>query len=111
MDENRMRKECTTADLALSAGNQLVPGRFAQMVANSATAAICADTDNVITSWNSAAERLFGHSACDVVGKLLWIIVPPRHREAHAAAFDRAAREGCAKFTGGSSEILGLHAS
>lgn len=52
------------------------PERYEQMLANSATAAICAGADNLIVSWNSAAERLFGHSAQVAIGQPLSIIIP-----------------------------------
>ena len=37
--------------------------RYEQMLAKSATAAICASADHLIISWNTSAEKLFGHSA------------------------------------------------
>jgi PAS domain S-box-containing protein len=37
--------------------------------------------DGVITSWNAAAERLFGYHAAEAVGKHIHLIVPPDRRE------------------------------
>lgn len=85
-------------------------GRYAQMLGNSATAAICAGPDNTILSWNSAAEDLFGHSAREAVGQPLSIIMPERHRAAHNAGLARAARTGESRLAGKSVEILALHA-
>jgi diguanylate cyclase (GGDEF)-like protein/PAS domain S-box-containing protein len=85
-------------------------GRYQQMLANSATAAICAGPDSVIVSWNSAAEQLFGYTALEAVGKPLSIIIPPRHRAAHVAGLARAVRENHARLAGKSVEILSLHA-
>jgi diguanylate cyclase (GGDEF)-like protein/PAS domain S-box-containing protein len=81
------------------------------MLANSATAAICAGPDNIIISWNSAAEKLFGFSADDAIGQPLSIIIPKKQRSAHAAGITRAAESGTARLAGRSVEILALHAN
>ncbi len=86
-------------------------GRYEQMLANSATAAICAGPDNIIISWNSAAEKLFGFSADDAIGQPLSIIIPKKQRSAHAAGITRAAESGTARLAGRSVEILALHAN
>jgi PAS domain S-box-containing protein len=38
--------------------------------------------DGIITSWNKSAERLFGHTAEETIGKAVTILIPPeRHDE------------------------------
>lgn len=64
--------------------------RYEKMLASSATAAICASADHLIISWNSAAEKLFGHSAQYAIGKPLSIIIPHAKRSEHCIGFDRA---------------------
>ncbi|PXA94790.1 hypothetical protein DMC47_20260 [Nostoc sp. 3335mG] len=85
--------------------------RYELMLSNSATAAICAGPDNLILSWNTAAEALFGHSAQQALGKPLSIIIPERHRAAHDAGLARAVRAGRARLAGQAVEILALHAA
>jgi diguanylate cyclase (GGDEF)-like protein/PAS domain S-box-containing protein len=80
------------------------------MLANSATAAICAGSDGLIISWNSAAEQLFGYSAEHAIGQPLSIIIPARHRAAHNAGLARAVQAGKARLAGSSVDILSLHA-
>jgi len=80
------------------------------MLANSATAAICAGPNNLILSWNTAAEQLFGYSALEAIGSPLSIIIPVRHRAAHEAGLARAVQAGRARLAGRSVEILSLHA-
>jgi PAS domain S-box-containing protein len=46
--------------------------------AASADAAVIAqDLTGTITSWNRAAEQIFGHSAAEAVGQSIRLIVPP----------------------------------
>ncbi len=85
-------------------------GRFAKMLASSATAAVCAGPDNIIVSWNSAAEELFGHTAEQALGQPISIIIPERLRDAHSAGLLRATRSGHARLAGSCVEVLALHA-
>jgi diguanylate cyclase (GGDEF)-like protein/PAS domain S-box-containing protein len=85
--------------------------RYEQMLASSATAAICAGADNIILSWNIAAEKLFGYRADQAIGRPLSIIIPERLRAAHNAGLARAVQSGRARLAGHSVDILALHAS
>ena len=54
------------------------PGTQAQANDVSATLAVLdTDVSGAITSWNQAAEQLFGYSAADAVGQSLRLITPP----------------------------------
>ncbi|MBX5461666.1 MAG: PAS domain S-box protein [Steroidobacteraceae bacterium] len=45
--------------------------------------------DGVITSWNKGAQRIFGYSAWDVVGKPVTMLVPPDQRSIADQVFER----------------------
>ncbi|MEO1969890.1 MAG: EAL domain-containing protein [Sphingomonadaceae bacterium] len=92
------------------AGRTQSHNRYEQMLARSATAAICAGPDNTIVSWNLAAETLLGYSAEEALGKPLSIIIPERLRAAHDAGLARAAKAGRARLAGQAVEVLALHA-
>ena len=51
------------------------------IVSTSVDAIVTKDLDGVITSWNGAAERLYGYTAEEAIGASLDIIVPPDRRE------------------------------
>ena len=63
-------------------------------------ALIFADRAGIVRSWNSAAERIFGHSAAEALGQNLDLIVPEQFRDAHWAGYERAVAEGVSKYAG-----------
>jgi PAS domain S-box-containing protein len=52
------------------------------------------DLDGKITSWNKAAERLFGYAAEEAVGQNILLIIPPGRRDEERAIIERLTRGG-----------------
>ena len=55
-------------------------GLFAAIVESSDDAIISMTLDGIITSWNAAAEQLYGYSAEEIVGQPVSIVVPEKRR-------------------------------
>ncbi len=54
---------------------------FSAAVESSNDAIVTKSLDGMITGWNPAAERLFGHTAAEAVGQHIDLIVPPTRAE------------------------------
>jgi PAS domain S-box-containing protein len=76
-----------------TATSRSVSRQLAAIVESSDDAIISKNLNGVITSWNRAAERLFGYSASEVVGQNITIIIPPDRRDEEPSILQRV-RQG-----------------
>lgn len=64
---------------------QQVEQRLAAIIASSDEAILSTDLNMVITSWNTGAERLYGHSAEEAIGRSVMMLVPDDRSEEEPA--------------------------
>lgn len=63
--------------------------KLAAIVESSGDAIISQTLTGVITSWNKGAERIFGYSAPEAIGKPIWMLVPPGYEKAEQELLER----------------------
>lgn len=66
--------------------------RLAAIVESSEDAIISKDLNGIITSWNAGAERVFGYSAREVIGKPGAILIPQDHVDEEPLLLERIRR-------------------
>ena len=66
--------------------------QLAAIVEGSEDAIVGKTLDGVITSWNRGAERMFGYTAGEVVGRLITVIIPPERLDEEVDLLTRLRR-------------------
>jgi two-component system sensor histidine kinase/response regulator len=73
-------------------------------------AVITMNAEGLITNWNSEAEKTFGWSSQEAMGRRLYeVILPPRYREDHERDLQRFLATGEGTMLRQRTEITGLH--
>ena len=66
--------------------------RIASIVESSGDAIVSKDLNGVIINWNQGAERIFGYTAEEVVGKPITILIPPDRHDEEPSILERIRR-------------------
>jgi hypothetical protein len=70
----------------------LAAARLAAIVESCDDAIVGKTLDGIVTSWNRGAERLFGYSAAETIGRSILLIVPQERRDEEAMILSRLCR-------------------
>ena len=66
---------------------------LAAIVNSSDDAIVSKNLSGIITSWNKGAERIFGYTSQEVIGRSITLIIPPDHLDEEADILARFAGE------------------
>lgn len=81
-----------TLDPALLNSDELAMRRLAAIIESSDDAIVSKDLNGIITSWNSGAQRLFGYTAEEIVGKSILTLIPPDRQHEEPGILSRIRR-------------------
>src|SRR6266852_1341356 len=65
---------------------------FAALVASSNEAILSKDLEGVITSWNPAAERMYGYTAAEAIDRSILMLIPPEIQQEDSEILSRIRR-------------------
>ena len=68
---------------------ELAPYWLAALIESADDAIISKTLDGIITSWNQGAERIFGYTPDEAIGKSITLIIPPDHLDEEPAILAR----------------------
>ena len=71
---------------------------FGQLVAALGDAVVAADASGAIVLWNPAAERMFGHTEIEAIGKSLDLIIPQRQQQRHWDGYHKTMATGVTRY-------------
>jgi PAS domain S-box-containing protein len=66
--------------------------RLATVVESSDDAIVTSDINGMITSWNGAAQRIFGYAADEVIGKPITLLIPADRQNEETCILERIRR-------------------
>jgi PAS domain S-box-containing protein len=92
--EARAAEQATrlAAELKARKEGEIAQARLAAIVESSDDAIVSKGLDGIITSWNQGAEKMFGYTAAEAVGKHVLLIVPPERHDEERMILSRLGR-------------------
>lgn len=78
------------------------------LLASSADAIVYCDRTGAIRLWNPGAERIFGFTGAEALGRSLDIIIPEAQRARHWKGFDQVMASGHSRY--GTGDVLAVPA-
>ena len=82
---------------------------FKTLVSQIGEAVIISDRDENILFWNASAQRIFGYSQDEALGKTLSIITPERFRERHSKGYFHTMETGKTKYGNTLLRVPAIH--
>lgn len=82
---------------------------YKQLVYGMGDAVIVSDAQGDIVLWNKAAERIFGYTEAEALGKRLDLITPERFRHRHWEGYEKSMETGTTRYGTQLLKVPALH--
>ena len=108
-------EQCIVTTLDITEKNQMEESlrqseeRFHAISHSANDAIISINSLGLIEEWNQGAERIFGYSESEIIGKDLAMIVPAKYSNMHSESIRSKIASGDYQIVGNTVELLGLH--
>jgi len=84
---------------------------FQDLVNSFGDGVVISDANGIIFYWNASAERIFGFTALEAMGKNLGLIIPERLRQRHNEGYDHSMETGTTRYGDKLLTVPALHKS
>ncbi len=82
--------------------------KFRSVIETANDAIVSIDAEGVFIFWNKSAEKIFGYSEKEILGKSISLIIPERYQDIHKNGMKRLKKEGKSGIIGETEEVTGL---
>ena len=84
--------QCGVRDVTQRRESDEIRSHMAAIIESSDDAIISKTLEGVIMSWNAGAERIFGYTANEIIGKPIYVLIPPGRFDEEPAILDKLKR-------------------
>src|SRR3954451_8299935 len=79
-------------DRSTTAGRGALQARLASIIESTDDGIVSKDLNGIVQSWNDAAERIFGYTADELIGRSITPIIPADRQHEEGQILDRLRR-------------------
>ena len=92
VDERQVGRVWSFRDVTERNRADITRNLLASVVENSDEAIITKSLEGIISSWNRGAERMFGYTAEEAIGRSIYILIPAEHKAEEPVILERLAK-------------------
>lgn len=82
--------------------------KYRKLIETAQDAIICIDEDGIVNLWNQSAEKIFGYSKAEIIGKPIEIIIPDEYKKQHQDGLKLFVNTGKTRIIGKTVEFSGI---